>query len=51
VHGVITGGAESLPRMAEGEKNQLWIPEALSDRSQIPPYGLLVFDVELSRIG
>ena len=48
--GVIPGWTEGLQLMFEGEKTRFWIPEKLAYKGQSPPYGLLVFDVELIKI-
>jgi peptidylprolyl isomerase len=48
--GVIAGWTEGVQLMVEGEKARFWIPEALAYKGQSPPYGLLVFDVELIKI-
>ena len=45
--GVIPGWTEGVQLMVEGEKTRFWIPEKLAYKGQSPPYGLLVFDVEL----
>jgi FKBP-type peptidyl-prolyl cis-trans isomerase len=50
VDGVIVGWTEGLQLMVEGEKVRLWIPEKLAYKGQSPPYGMLVFDVELIKI-
>lgn len=47
---VIAGWTEGLQLMVEGETTRFWIPESLAYRGQRPPYGMLVFDVELIRI-
>jgi peptidylprolyl isomerase len=47
---VIAGWTEGLQLMVEGEKTRFWIPEDLAYRGKRPPYGLLVFDVELLKI-
>jgi len=47
---VIPGWIEGLPLMVEGEKARFWIPEKLAYRGQSPPYGMLVFDIELLRV-
>jgi peptidylprolyl isomerase len=47
---VIAGWTEGLQLMTEGEKTRFWIPEALAYKGQSPPYGMLVFDVELIKI-
>jgi peptidylprolyl isomerase len=48
--GVIAGWTEGVQLMVEGEKARFWIPEALAYKGQSPPYGMLVFDVELLKI-
>jgi FKBP-type peptidyl-prolyl cis-trans isomerase len=51
---VIPGWTEGLQMMVEGEKRRFWIPGALAyDNSPRPdaPRGMLVFDIELIRIG
>lgn len=48
--GVIAGWTEGLQLMVEGEKTRFWIPEKLAYKGQSPPYGTLVFDVELLKI-
>src|SRR5437588_1820882 len=50
VDGVIPGWTEALQLMVEGETMRLWIPEKLAYKGQNPPYGMLVFDVELLKI-
>ena len=47
---VIAGWTEGVQLMVEGEKTRFWIPEPLAYRGQRPPFGLLVFDVELLKI-
>jgi len=47
---VIAGWTEGVQLMVEGEKTRFWIPENLAYRGQKPPYGPLVFDVELISI-
>jgi peptidylprolyl isomerase len=49
--GVIAGWTEGLQLMFEGEKTRFWIPEKLAYEGKKAPYGLLVFDVELIKIG
>ena len=44
---VIKGWTEGVQLMVVGEKRRFWIPEPLAYRGQKPPFGLLVFDVEL----
>jgi FKBP-type peptidyl-prolyl cis-trans isomerase len=51
VDGVIPGWTEGLQLMFEGEKTRFWIPEKLAYKGQSAPYGMLVFDVELIKIG
>lgn len=52
--GVIKGWTEGVQMMVEGEKRRFWIPPDLaygeSPRSGAPA-GLLVFDIELLKIG
>jgi peptidylprolyl isomerase len=50
LNNVIPGWTEGLQLMTEGEKMRFWIPEKLAYKGQSPPYGLLVFDVELLKI-
>ncbi len=47
---VIPGWTEGLQLMVEGEKARFWIPENLAYRGKQPPFGTLVFDIELIRI-
>ncbi len=47
---VIPGWTEGLQLMVEGEKARFWIPQQLAYKGQSPPYGMLVFDVELIKI-
>jgi peptidylprolyl isomerase len=47
---VIAGWTEGVQLMVEGEKARFWIPEKLAYKGQSPPYGMLVFDVELIKI-
>ena len=49
--GVIAGWTEGLQLMFEGEKTRFWIPEKLAYGGKSAPYGLLVFDIELIKIG
>jgi len=51
VNGVIAGWSEGVQLMVEGEKVRFWIPEKLAYEGKQAPYGLLVFDVELIKIG
>jgi peptidylprolyl isomerase len=51
VNGVIPGWTEGVQLMVEGEKTRFWIPEKLAYEGKSPPYGMLVFDVELIKIG
>ena len=48
--GVIPGWTEGVQLMVEGEKTRFWIPQQLAYKGQSPPYGMLVFDVELIKI-
>ena len=48
--GVIAGWTEGVQLMVEGEKTRFWIPEGLAYKGQSPPYGMLVFDVELLKL-
>jgi peptidylprolyl isomerase len=50
LNGVIAGWTEGVQLMVEGEKTRFWIPEDLAYKGQSPPYGMLVFDVELLKI-
>jgi len=50
VDGVIPGWTEALQLMVEGEKLRVWIPEKIAYGGKSPPYGMLVFDMELLRI-
>jgi len=47
---VIPGWTEGLQLMVEGQKARFWIPQQLAYKGQSPPYGMLVFDVELIKI-
>jgi peptidylprolyl isomerase len=44
---VIKGWTEGVQLMVEGEKTRFWIPQDLAYQGRQPPYGMLVFDVEL----
>jgi FKBP-type peptidyl-prolyl cis-trans isomerase len=48
--GVVAGWTEGVHLMVEGEKARFWIPEALAYKGQSPPYGVLVFDIDLLKI-
>lgn len=49
---VIPGWTEGVQLMVEGEKRRLWIPEQMAYKGQPgAPAGMLVFDVELIKIG
>jgi peptidylprolyl isomerase len=50
LNGVIAGWTEGVQLMVEGETTRFWIPERLAYRGQRPPFGMLVFDVELLKI-
>src|SRR5258706_173710 len=45
--GVIAGWTEGVQLMVEGEKARFWIPQNLAYKGESPPYGMLVFDIEL----
>jgi peptidylprolyl isomerase len=47
---VIEGWTEGVQLMVVGEKTRFWIPERLAYKGERPPFGLLVFDVELVAI-
>ena len=47
---VIAGWTEGVQLMVEGQKMRFWIPEDIAYKGQQPPYGMLVFDIELIRI-
>jgi peptidylprolyl isomerase len=47
---VIAGWTEGLQLMVVGEKTRFWIPQNLAYQGKQPPYGMLVFDVELINI-
>jgi len=52
VTGVIPGWTQVLELMVEGEKRRVWIPEELAYKGQPgQPQGMLVFEVELQKIG
>jgi FKBP-type peptidyl-prolyl cis-trans isomerase len=49
---VIPGWTEALQLMVEGEKRRIWIPEELAYKGHPQkPHGMLVFDIELLKIG
>jgi len=48
---VIPGWTEGVQLMFEGEKARFWIPEKLAYGGKSAPYGMLVFDIELVKIG
>jgi FKBP-type peptidyl-prolyl cis-trans isomerase len=48
--GVIAGWTEGVQLMVVGEKTRFWIPERLAYKHESPPFGMLVFDVELLAI-
>jgi peptidylprolyl isomerase len=50
LNGVIAGWTEGVALMVEGEKARFWIPQNLAYKGESPPYGMLVFDVELIKI-
>ncbi len=47
---VMPGWTEGMQLMVEGEKTRFWIPQSLAYQGKQPPFGMLVFDVELIRI-
>ena len=47
---VIRGWTEGVQLMVVGEKRRFWIPEPLAYGGRRPPFGMLVFDVELIAI-
>ncbi len=47
---VIAGWTEGLQLMVEGQKMRFWIPEKIAYKGERPPYGMLVFDIELVKI-
>jgi len=47
---VIPGWTEGVQLMVEGEKTRFWIPEHLAYQGNQPPFGMLVFDIELIKI-
>lgn len=50
--GVIPGWTEGVQMMVEGEKRRFWIPARLAyEGAPGKPQGMLVFDIELIRIG
>ncbi len=50
--GVIPGWTEGVQMMVEGETRRFWIPARLAyEGSPGKPQGMLVFDIELIRIG
>jgi peptidylprolyl isomerase len=51
VSGLIPGWTEALQLMVEGEKRRLWIPEQLAYKGRPGPQGMLIFEVELEKIG
>jgi len=44
---VIKGWTEGVQLMVTGEKARFWIPQDLAYKGTQPPYGMLVFDIEL----
>ncbi len=50
LNGVIRGWTEGLQLMVVGEKRRFWIPQDLAYGGRRPPFGMLVFDVELLAI-
>jgi len=47
---VLTGWAEGVELMVEGEKRRIWIPEELANKGRPGPQGTLTFDIELLQI-
>jgi peptidylprolyl isomerase len=47
---VIPGWTEGIALMVEGEKARFWIPQDLAYQGKQPPFGTLVFDIELVKI-
>ncbi len=47
---VIPGWTEGMQLMVEGERVRFWIPQNLAYQGKQPPYGMLVFDIELINI-
>ena len=47
LNGVIAGWTEGVQLMVEGEKARFWIPQNLAYKGESPPYGMLVFEIEL----
>jgi peptidylprolyl isomerase len=47
---VIAGWTEGVQLMVAGEKTRFWIPEKLAYKGERPPFGVLVFDIELIAI-
>ena len=50
LNGVIKGWTEGVQLMVEGEKTRFWIPEPMAYGGRRPPFGMLVFDIELLKI-
>jgi peptidylprolyl isomerase len=52
LNGVIAGWTEGVQMMVEGETRRFWIPESAAYQGQPgQPAGVLVFDIQLIRIG
>jgi peptidylprolyl isomerase len=47
---VIPGWTEGMQLMVEGETTRFWIPQSLAYQGKQPPFGMLVFDVQLIHI-
>lgn len=47
---VIRGWTEGVQLMVVGETRRFWIPEDLAYQGQQPPFGMLVFDIQLLQI-
>jgi FKBP-type peptidyl-prolyl cis-trans isomerase len=50
LNGVIAGWTEGVQLMVEGEKARFWIPQNLAYKGESPPYGMLVFEIELIKV-
>jgi peptidylprolyl isomerase len=47
---VIRGWTEGVQLMVVGETRRFWIPEDLAYQGRQPPFGMLVFDVQLLQV-
>lgn len=50
LRGVIKGWTEGVQLMDVGSKYRFWIPESLAYGGKRPPFGMLVFDIELLEV-